>query len=99
VVSTAEPPRSYYRPLVGAVDNTKDRKLVSSYVIDVPAKRWHPKPQSNYHPVDDDGLPDEYFLHVKLGRSLVDDGIDTLPPRDDLILWMESDLQFLQDNL
>jgi hypothetical protein len=99
VVSTAEPPSSYYQPLVRAIDNNKDRILVSSYVIDVPAKRWHPKPQSNYHPVDDDGLPDDYFLHVKLGKSLVDNGIDNLPPRDDLILWNESDLQFLQDNL
>ena len=85
--------------MVGVVHNSSDKSLVSSYVIEVPINPWHPKPEANYHPVDAEGLADELFIHVKLGKSLVNDGVEELPPRDDLILWDDSQQPFLDANL
>jgi hypothetical protein len=71
------------------VDNGIASKHVSSYIIEIPVKRWRPKQTTNYHPVDDDCLPDEFFIHHELGKAIIDDGIDDLPPRDDIIVWNE----------
>src|SRR6478672_1305962 len=63
---------------------------VSTYMIEVPAKKWHPKPTTDYHMPDEDCLPDSFFIHEDLGHSIVNDNLETLPPRDDLILWDEA---------
>ena len=68
--------------------------------IYIPPKPWRPKPAPNYHPLDKgDELPDDWFIHRKFGKSLVNDTFDEPPARDDLILWDDEHSAFLDSNL
>lgn len=71
----------------------------ASFHIDIPPKQWRRKPEPAYQRPEDEELPDEWFIHRKYGKSLVNDNIVKPPPRTDLIHWSTDQAPYLDANL